>query len=493
MKRLLVLLAAALMVLPATIPAQELDRVERYDNRGSYGRPDIEVWTDNNDGVYYEGENVTVYFRTDRDCFVAIYGVDTRGDVNLLYPTVRWDDGYVRGGEVYAIPGNDADFDLVVNGPEGMEVIQAIASNRELDIPNWYDGAPISCGYHDDRDEFIDYVNNRYFDCRFNDCERGFDRTMIYVKVPRYYYKPVYVPTYWNTYPDYAMIYIDYPYGGEIYIDGIFFGIAPLWIPRVIYGHHWFTIYDRYGYCWEEPIIINNHTTIHLDHSRVKTSRTVVSRFHDQDIRAQAKKYDRTSFVKSGERVKSVRDNDYRLGSKRTIRTGISAEKGLSPTQRSKTTRDGGTGWNTPREPSGRKGGGQASTIDKSKTETRGGSGTVDRSGSSRKGGDRSGTYDRSGSGSKGSDRPGTYDRSGSSKRSTPERSTPKIDRSSSSSSNSKGSATPSRSGGYKSSGSSSGSGSRNSGTTSRGSSSGSSQKGSGGEGKSSSGSGKRP
>lgn len=483
MKKLMVLLAAALMVLPAAIPAQNLDRVERDDNRGSYGRPDIEVWTDNSDGVYYEGENVTVFFRADRDCYVAVYGVDTRGEVNLLYPTVRWDDGYVRGGEVYAIPGDDADFDLVVNGPEGMEIIQAIASDGEIDIPNWFDGAPIHCSYHDDRDEFIDYINDRYFDCRFGDCDRSFDQTTIYVKVPRYYYKPVYVPTYWDTYPDYAMVYIDYPYGGEIYIDGIFFGVAPLWIPRVIYGHHWFTVYDRYGYCWEDQIIVDHHTTIRLDHSRVKTSRTVVSRYRDQDIRAQAQKYDRTSYVKSGERVKSVREDAIGQSTKRTTRTGATVEKGSTVTQRGKTSRDNGSGWNTPRESTGRKGSDRTGTYDKSSTGSK-----------------RSGTYDKSGTGSTGSDRSGTYDRSGSSKRST----TTKVDRPSSST-KSKGDATSSRSGGYKSSGSSSSGGSRSSGSTSKGSSSGStskgsssggsgsSQKGSGGGGHSSSNSGKRP
>lgn len=479
MKKLAILLAAALMVLPAVIPAQNLDKVQRTDDRGRYGRPGIEVWTDNNDGVYSEGENVTVYFRADRDCYVAIYGVDTRGDVNLLYPAARWDDGYVRGGEVYAIPGDNSDYDLVINGPEGMEIIQAVAADEELDIPDWFNGAPIHCDYRDDRDEFIDYINDRYFECRFGNCERGFDRATLYVKVPRYYYKPVYVPTYWDTYPDYSMMYIDYPFGGEIYIDGIFFGIAPLWIPRVIYGHHWFTIYDRYGYCWEDQIIIDHHTTIHLDQSRVKTSRTVVSRYVDKDIRAQAKKYDRTSFVKSEERVKNVRAEAYDRTSKRAPRSGATMDNGSRTTQRGKTSGDlpNRTGskkyegdsrrttsdWNTPRPSTGKKGG------------------------------DRTGTYDKSETGKKGSDRSGTYDRSEPSKRSTPDRTTPRYNRPSGSSST-KGESTPSRSGEVKKSGSSQSSGSRSSGSTSKGSSSsnsGSAKKGSGGGNKS--GSGKRP
>jgi hypothetical protein len=469
MKKLVIFLAAALMMLPAVVAAQSLDKVQRSDDRGQYGRPDIEVWTDNNDGVYSEGENVTVYFRTDRDCYVAIYGVDTRGDVNLLYPAGRWDNGQVRGGEVYTIPGDNADYDLVINGPEGMEIIQAVASDGELDIPDWYSGAPVHCDYRDDRDEFVNYVNDRYFDCRFGDCERSFARATVYVQVPRYYYKPVYVPTYWNTYPDYSMMYIDYPFGGEIYIDGVFFGIAPLWIPRVVYGHHWFTIYDRYGYCWEDQIIIDHHTTIHLDQSRVKTSRTVVSRYVDKDLRVQAKKYDRTSFVKSEERVKNVRADSFDRTSKRGVRPGGATSSDRSNRTASKkyegdsrrTTSD----WNTPRP----------STV--------------------KKGGDRSGTYDKSGTGKNEGNRSGTVDRSTPSKRSTPDRATPKYNRPSGSTTP-KGDATSSKSGGVKSSGSSQSNGNRSSGSTTKGSSSGSSgstKKGSGGGGGNKSGSGKRP
>jgi hypothetical protein len=463
MKKLVVFLAAALMVLPTVIPAQNLDRVQRSDDRGRYGRPGIEVWTDNNDGVYSEGENVTIYFRTDRDCYAAVYSVDTRGAVNLLFPAARYDDGYVRGGDVYAIPGDNADYDLVVSGPEGMETVQAVASDGELDIPDWFDGAPVHCDYRDNRDEFIDYINNRYFNCRFGDCDRGFDQTTLYVKVPRYYYKPVYVPAYWDTYPDYSVVYIDYPYGGEIYIDGIFFGIAPLWIPRVIYGHHWFTIYDRYGYCWEDDIVIDHHHPIHLDHSRIKTSRTVVSRYADRDIRAQAKKFDRTSFVKSEERVKSIRTDSYTGTSKRLPQAGIVRDNGSKSTYGGKSPRS-----------------------------------VPDRTGSKKYQGDtqRTPTSDwntprSSSGGKKGSDRSGTYDKSEPSKRSTPDRTTPKYDRPSNSTTP-KGSATSPRSGGYKSSGSSkSSSGSRSSGTTPKSGSSGSAKKGSSGGDKS--GSGKKP
>ncbi len=268
------------------------------------GRLDIDVWLDNDDGIYYEGDNVTIFFRTSEDAFVAIYSLDTRGQVSMLFPAGPWDDGFVHAGDVYAIPNRGDDYELYVSGPEGIEFIQAIASPTRMDIPDWYDDG-FDCNYYEDREDCLEYINDRYFGANWNNGGRALDRTTIYVKSPHYYYRPVYTPRYWYDYPNYSMIYFDYPFGAEVYIDGIYFGIAPLWIPRVIVGWHWFTIYDRYGYCWEDHIQVYHDRPIRFDHSRVKPSRTFVSRF--KDVRVQAKKYARTDYVLSDQRVKTTR------------------------------------------------------------------------------------------------------------------------------------------------------------------------------------------
>lgn len=268
------------------------------------GRLDIDVWLDNDDGIYYQGDDVTIFFRTTQDAFVAIYSLDTRGQVSMLFPAGPWDDGFVHAGDVYSIPNRGDDYELYVSGPEGIEYVQAIASPTRMDIPDWYDDG-FDCNYYEDREDCLQYINDRYFGANWDNGVRALDRTTIYVKSPHYYYRPVYTPRYWYDYPNYSMIYIDYPFGAEVYIDGIYFGIAPLWIPRVIVGWHWFTIYDRYGYCWEDHIQVFHDHPLRFDHSRVKTSRTVVSRY--KDVRLQAKKYGRTDYVLSDQRVKTTR------------------------------------------------------------------------------------------------------------------------------------------------------------------------------------------
>ena len=311
MKKTFIAAMIALLAIPSVAALAE--EKEYRSDAVKQSSLDVDLWVDNEDGIYYEGESITVFFHANRDCFVAVYSLDTRGQVHLLYPVNPWDNGFVSGGETYAIPADYDDYELIVTGPEGIEHLQAVASIEEIDIPDWYDGSPLRSGdYYDDPEDFLGYVNDRYFQSRWENRDRVFDHTTIYVKSPRYYYKPVYVPNHWYDTPYYSMVYIDYPFGGEIYIDGIYFGIAPLWIPRVMIGWHWITIYDRYGYCWEDHIDFVHNTTIRLDRSRVKTSRTIVSRF--KDVRTQSTKYNRSSYLLSDKKVSTsmIKDADMR-------------------------------------------------------------------------------------------------------------------------------------------------------------------------------------
>ena len=82
-------------------------RTDRY--------PTAEVWTDDNS--YYQGDDISISFRANSDCYVAIYNVDTRGNVNLLYPTSPQDDGQIRGGKIYRLPDRNDNYQLTVQGP----------------------------------------------------------------------------------------------------------------------------------------------------------------------------------------------------------------------------------------------------------------------------------------------------------------------------------------------------------------------------------------
>lgn len=249
----------------------DLAKIDRY--------LDIEVWTGHSDGEYYEGDNIVIHFRANRDAFVALYSIDTRGRVNLLFPTHPGEDNFVHGGVTYSLPGGEDDYDLVISGPEGFEHVQIVASRERFPIPDWYQGPELVDDW-DDRNEFMDWVNANYF-VRYHGQRFAYDRAVIYVNEwEEYYFRPIYHPIYpsWTVYGN---CYIDYPWGASVYVNGIYWGCAPLYVPRIAVGWHTISVYDRYGYCWEHDFHVSRYNTVVFNKTIIQTSPTVKSKYKE--------------------------------------------------------------------------------------------------------------------------------------------------------------------------------------------------------------------
>ncbi len=252
----------------------------RYMDRAKIDRYlDVDVWTNHADGEYYEGDNITIGFRASRDAFVAIYSIDTRGNVNMLFPSHPDENNFVKGGESYYLPGAYDDYDLVVSGPEGVENIQVLASRERFPIPDWYPQSGLQFDYGD-RFEYMDYLNQQYF-VRYGGQRFAYDRTSIYVNEwEPTYFRPVHAP-YYPSWTVTGNVYLDYGWGHSVYINGVYWGCTPLYIPRIYVGWHTVTVYDRYGYCWERDVHITHYNTVVLDKTVISTSPTVKSKYKE--------------------------------------------------------------------------------------------------------------------------------------------------------------------------------------------------------------------
>lgn len=262
---------------------QQNDRSnEQYDNNN---QPlvdrylDVQVWTNHRDGEFYEGDNITISFMANRDAFVVIYSIDTRGRVEILYPADPGDDNFVTGGVTYRLPSVNSNYDLKVTGPSGTENIQVIASRERIPIPDWYPNSGITTD-EEDRSDFMEYINARYF-VRYDGQRFAYDRASLYVNEwEPVYYQPVYYPDY----PSWSVcgnVYIDYPYGSTVYINGIYWGCAPLYVPRILCGWQTVTIYDPWGHCWEDDIHVSRYRTVVLNKTIVHTSAQNVSKYKE--------------------------------------------------------------------------------------------------------------------------------------------------------------------------------------------------------------------
>ncbi len=282
---LLTSLAAALMlgigagVTPAQTIAPVYDQAD-YDRAQVDRYLDVEVWTSNSDGEFYDGDNIVIYFRASRDAFVSIYSIDTRGRVNLLFPTYEGEDNFVNGGVTYSLPGDKDKYDLRVSGPEGFENIQVVASRERFPVPNWYKGPELVVKQDEDRDSYMDWVNSNYF-VDYGGQRFAYDRAVVYVNEwEPDYFQPVYHPVYpsWTVYGN---AYIDYPWGASVYINGLYWGCAPLYIPQIACGWNTITIYDNDGYCWEHDFHVSHYNTVVFNRTIINTSPTVKSKYKE--------------------------------------------------------------------------------------------------------------------------------------------------------------------------------------------------------------------
>jgi hypothetical protein len=97
----------------------------------------VNVWHDRSDDeTYNKGEPLNVHFRTNADMYVVVYRVDTEGRVEVLWPTTRYDDGFVYGNHTYTLPRPGAPVRLTASTLRGVEYLEAIGSEYPFDLRN---------------------------------------------------------------------------------------------------------------------------------------------------------------------------------------------------------------------------------------------------------------------------------------------------------------------------------------------------------------------
>ncbi|PIE33594.1 hypothetical protein CSA56_10775 [candidate division KSB3 bacterium] len=103
----------------------------------------IDLWLDKPSGsAYKQQEKIIISFRTNTDGYITLYDIDTRGQVSVLFPNRNQPDNYVRGGKIYTVPDRSYSYDLMVEGPEGIEYVDAVVSTDSYYSWNYHQGEP---------------------------------------------------------------------------------------------------------------------------------------------------------------------------------------------------------------------------------------------------------------------------------------------------------------------------------------------------------------
>ena len=261
-----------LLVLGVILTAASAKADEDYWYRGDKA-PDIDIWTNKgNNSTYFYGEDVAVYFRADQDCYVVVYDVDPSGEVTILYPSSLSGSSYARADEVYRIPDYEDDYRIEVSGNSGREHIFAVASYEYINPPdfmkyigfdygddNYYDADYFVVKIRGELGNFVANINARITSASYNVAHTVFNVDTAYRHHEHYRYwdyDPYYVGSVW--------VGCDWP-GSEVWIDGIFYGIAPVFVPRVIAGHHWVWIYYGGYPCYQRYFYVSVDKRFYID------------------------------------------------------------------------------------------------------------------------------------------------------------------------------------------------------------------------------------
>lgn len=87
-------------------------------------------------GVYAEGEELRVFFRTERDCYLKVLYIDVNQNRILMYPTARDYKGKLRAGVDHALHANNR---FIVQPPFGAEMIIGVCSTEPVGAANEID------------------------------------------------------------------------------------------------------------------------------------------------------------------------------------------------------------------------------------------------------------------------------------------------------------------------------------------------------------------
>jgi Domain of unknown function (DUF4384) len=93
----------------------------------------VQVWMDGYRDLYQSGDRMRVRVRSERDGYLAVFHIDTNGDVDIVYPRSQYDDGWVEGGRTLYVGTGGYDY-VRSRGGYGMGYFMAVTLDEPLEL-----------------------------------------------------------------------------------------------------------------------------------------------------------------------------------------------------------------------------------------------------------------------------------------------------------------------------------------------------------------------
>lgn len=110
-------------------PAEGLQDIKNADKGFK-----VELWADRKDATYKVGDEVTFFFKADKDCRVTLFNVGTSGKVQIFFPNKFQKDNLVKADKEYCFPAKEAEYLFRFKGPAGEDLVKAIATLDDVTL-----------------------------------------------------------------------------------------------------------------------------------------------------------------------------------------------------------------------------------------------------------------------------------------------------------------------------------------------------------------------
>jgi hypothetical protein len=94
----------------------------------------VRVWVDNHRDFFRYSDRLRVRVRSEHDGYLAVFHIDTNGDVDILYPRSEADDGWVERGRTLTLGSRGRYDHLNVRGGDGVGYVLAVALEEPLEL-----------------------------------------------------------------------------------------------------------------------------------------------------------------------------------------------------------------------------------------------------------------------------------------------------------------------------------------------------------------------
>ena len=210
----------------------------------------IEVWIDKGCGKSYTvGENITIYFKSNKDCYLTLFDFIPGGGIRLLFPNRYEKNNFLEANKVHTIPPG-----FVVTLPAGKEMIRAVATTS----PWQFFSDEEIMRYHSEHPEERYPVisgSEEGFGAKFNE-------KIKIIPQPDWAMASCLFSVIGKVVPQYGNIRVtSSPSYAEVYLDGAYRGKTPITLSNIEVGKHTVKVTKKDYYDYSETVQVKGNVT----------------------------------------------------------------------------------------------------------------------------------------------------------------------------------------------------------------------------------------